>query len=316
MKSISLLFLILTATSTSVALAQMTMKPSPDDLKPKTSFQKFSDRLKIGYFGVVTTPHLDDIEKGHWNNAAISPEFGQTPEGDGKNRDTWPANVWHQIGFNYNFGAKMNFVFNPRFMTPLATPTDMKDPEDRSFIELEDIFLGFQGVVYASEDKKFNLFIRPGMRLPVSRGSRNFPNGNPTFGALTQQVELSLLPSYDFNSTWQIGIFNQNRVWIYDDRYNYSRVRIYTAPYIQYTINDVSRIQLYYESMLENSRRWESINGSKPMFTDLWQNVYVGYSRDYTSKFSAMPFVSVFVDDTPITDKSVWFGAQISYSIK
>lgn len=314
MKSISLLFLILAATSTSVALAQITTKPTTADLHNKTSFQKFSDRLKIGYFGVLTTPHLDDIEKGQWRNAAISPEFGNAPKGEHKNQDTWPTNIWHQISFNYNFGAKMNFVVNPRFMTPLANPRDMKAPEDRSFIEIEDLFLGFQGVVLASDDKKFNLWIRPGLRLPTSRASRN--SGNGGFGATTHQLELAFLPSYDFDKTWQFGVFGQIRNWVYDDRYTYARMRIYTAPYIQYTIDDVSKIQVYYENMLENSRRWESVNGKNPVFKDVWQNAYIGYGRDLTPKLNVFPFVSVFVNDRPVTDKSVWFGAQVSYSIK
>ena len=314
MKSISLLILLLTASTTSVALAQMTTKPSAEDLKPKSSFQKFSDRLKIGYFGVVTTPHLDDIQKGQWRNGAISPEFGNAPSGEQKNHDTWPTNIWHQISFNYNFGAKMNFVFNPRFMTPLADNRDMQFPEDRSWLEIEDFLVGFQGVVYSSDDKKFNLWIRPGVRLPTSRASRN--SGNGGFGATTHQLELASLPTYDFNKTWQIGLFSQIRNWVYDDRYNYARMRIYTAPFIQYTIDDVSRLQLYYENMLENQRRWKSLNGLEPMFKDVWQNVYLGYSRDITPKFNVMPYASVFVNDVPITDKSVWFGAQISYSIK
>lgn len=314
MKSISLLFLILTSLSTSVALAQMTTMPPKSSLESKSSFEKFSDRLRIGYFGVLTTPHLDDMEKGQWRNAAISPEFGLEPKGENKNRDTWPTNVWHQISFNYNFGAKMNFVFNPRFMTPLAHGRDMEAPEDRSLIEIEDFFFGFQGVVFSSDDKKFNLFLRPGMRLPTSRASRN--SGNGGFGASTHQIELGFLPTYDFNSKWQLGVFGQIRNWVYDDRYNYTRTRFYTAPFVQYTIDDKSLVQVYYENMIENFRRWESINDKKPVFKDVWQNVMVGYSRDVTSRLNLMPFASVFVNDKPVTDKSIWFGAWISYKIK
>ena len=34
-------------------------------MKPqeKKTFDKFYDRLKIGWFGVLTTPHFDDMEK-------------------------------------------------------------------------------------------------------------------------------------------------------------------------------------------------------------------------------------------------------------
>lgn len=280
----------------------------------KTSFEKFSDRLRIGYFGVLTTPHLDDIEKGQWRNAAISPTFGNAPKGEGKNQDTWPTNMWNQISFNYNFGAKLNFVVNPRFMVPLASAPDMKEPEDRALIMLDDLLVGFQGVIVSSTDKKFNLWIRPGVRLPTSRASRNSNNGG--FGRLTNQTEVAYLPTYDFNKKWQVGLFGMVRQWNYEDRYNWSRFRFYNAPYVQYAFDDTTRLQVYYESMLENRRRWESINDKKPYLQDVWQNVMVGMNKDVTSKLNIYPYAAVFVDDTPITDKSIWFGAWISYQIK
>lgn len=316
MKSSFLLTLVLSALAANVALAQITTKPTAKDLEAnkKTSFEKFSDRLRISYYGVFTSPHFDDIEKGQWRNAAISPEDGNAPKGEHKNQDTWPTNMWNQISFNYNFGAKMNFVFNPRFMVPLAGPRDMKAPEDRSLIMLDDFLVGFQGVVYTSEDKKFNLWIRPGMRMPTSRPSRN--SDNRGFGKVSRQLELGYNPTYDFNKTWQLGMFGQFRNWIYEERYNWSRFRIYYAPYIQYTMNDTTRMQVYYESMYENDRRWESVNGKKPVFKDHWQNAYVGISHDVTPKFNVFPFVSCFVNDKPVTDKSFWIGAWISYQIK
>lgn len=316
MKSSFLLTLVLSALAANVALAQISTKPSAQDLKPntKTSFQKFSDRLKIGYFGVLTTPHFDDMEKGQWRNAAISPEYGNAPKGQAKNQDTWPTNIWNQISFNFNFGAKMNFVVNPRFMVPLASSRDMKEPEDRALIMVDDVLVGFQGVVYSSEDKKFNLWIRPGMRLPTSKASRN--SGNGGFGNTTRQLEIGYNPTYDFNKTWQLGIFGQVRQWVYEERYTYARLRFYTAPYVQYTINDTTRLQAYYEHMWENFRNWESVNDKKPVFKDKWQNIMLGVSHDITSKFNVMPFVNCFVNDTPITDKSFWVGAWISYQIK
>jgi hypothetical protein len=311
MKSSFLLTLALSVLTTNVALAQITSKT----LEPKkTSYQKFSDRLKIGYFGVLTTPHFDDIGKGNWDNAAISPEFGNAPKGDQKNHDTWPTNIWHQVSFNYNFGAKLNFVVNPRFMTPLAHPVDMKAPEDRSFIMLDDLLVGFQGVIYASEDKKFNLWIRPGVRLPTSRASRN--TGNRGAGSTTRQLDLSFSPTYDFNDTWQLGLFGQLRQWVIEDQYGFDRFRVITNPYIQYTIDDVSKVQVYYELIMETDRRAKPQGDRDPVFTDRWQNVLVGYGRDFTKKLNVMPFVGCFVNDKPITDKSLWAGAWISYSIK
>jgi hypothetical protein len=316
MKSSFLFTLVLSALAANVALAQISTKPSAQDLKPntKTSFQKFSDRLKIGYFGVLTTPHFDDMEKGQWRNAAISPEYGNAKKGEQKNHDTWPTNMWNQISFNFNFGAKMNFVVNPRFMVPLTSSRDMKEPEDRALIMIDDMLIGFQGVVLSSDDKKFNLWIRPGMRLPTSRASRN--SGNGGFGNTTRQLELGYNPTYDFNKTWQLGIFGQVRQWVYEERYTLARVRLYTAPYVQYTINDTSRVQVYYEHMYENFRRQESVNNLKPLFLDKWQNVMAGVSHDITPKFNIFPYLGVFVNDGPITDKSMWLGAWISYQIK
>lgn len=316
MKSSFLFTLVLTALATNVALAQITTKPTAKELEPnkKTSFQKFSDRLRISYYGVLTTPHFDDMLKNQWRNAAISPSDGQTPRGEHKNHDTWPTNMWNQISFNFNFGAKMNFVVNPRFMVPLAAPRDMKAPEDRSLIMLDDMLVGFQGVVYSSDDKKFNLWIRPGMRLPTSRASRN--SGNGGFGSTTRQLELGYNPTYDFNKTWQLGAFGQFRQWTFDERYTWARFRIYYAPYIQYTLNDTTRIQTYFESMYENNKKWKSINGKPATFEEHWQNAYVGVSHDISPKFNVFPFISCFVNDPRLSDKSFWIGAWVSYQIK
>lgn len=323
MKSSFLLTILVTAMTASVASAQMSSRPSPQDMKPnqKTTFDKFYERLKISYFGVLTTPHLDDISHSHYDNAAISPEF--SGKGDAKNRDTWPTNVWNQIAFSYNFGAKLSFVVAPRWMTPLSHPVDMKEPEDRSLIALEDALVGFGGVIHSSEDKKFNLWIRPAMRLPVSKASRN--SGQAGAGQLSQQLEFAYNATYDFNKTWQLGLFGQLRQWVIEDRYQFDRFRIYTAPFIQYTINDTSRLQLYYENMLETNRRGEPVDDRDPKFYDVWQNMFLGYSVDVTSKFNIMPFTSVYVNDTPfrvdgtditVNQKAFWFGAWISYSIK
>lgn len=314
MKSIFLSTLVLAAMTANVVSAQVTAKPTAKkEEAKKTSFQKFSDRLKIGYFGVMTTPHLQDLKHNRWKNAAISPEFGQASKGKKKNHDTWPTNVWNQISFAYDFGAKMKFVVNPRFMIPLASPKDMKEPEDRSFIMLDDVLVGFQGVVYSTEDKKFNLWIRPGVRLPTSRASRNSGNGGT--GRTTHQLDLSYSPTYDFNKTWQLGMFGQLRQWVIEDQYTMDRFRSITNPYIQYTLDDVSKLQLYYELILETDRRGKPADDRDPVFTDRWQNVSVVYARDITPKLNVSPLVGVFVNE-PITDKSVWFGAWFSYQIK
>lgn len=309
MKSSFLLTIIVTTLTATVASAQMTMRPSPKDMQPqKSTYDKFSERLKIGYFGVLTTPNFEQIEEGNWDNAALSPEFT-----GGTNQDTWPTNVWNQIAFSYNFGAKLSFVVAPRWMTPLSHSVDMKEPEDRALIALEDALIGFGGVIHSSEDKKFNLWIRPGVRLPISRASRNSTQAGA--GQLSNQLELAYNATYDINKTWQLGLFGQFRQWVIEDRYQFDRFRIYTAPFVQYTIDDVSRVQVYYENMLETNRRDRPVGDRDPVFKDVWQNVFAGYSRDITPKFNIMPFLSCFVSE-PIESKSFWAGAWISYSFK
>lgn len=314
MKSSFLFVLLVTAMMVNVASAQMSTRPSPKDIEAdkKASFKKFHDRLRIGVFSMFTSPTMYDMAKGNWKYSATSPET-QT---FGKNRDTFPGgNFWNQISFNYNFGAKMNFVFNPRFSYWPIRPHDTTQNPEASTFQVEDFLVGFQGVIYETDDKKFNLWIRPGVRLPTSRATISAPNGG--FGTTTNNLELALLPTYDFNTTWQLGGFLQWRQWVFDDRYNYTRFRFYTAPYIQYTFNDTTRAQLYYENMLENFRRWETLGKKeKPLFTDLWQNAFVGINHDVTPKLNIFPFVSAFINDPKFSSKSFWIGAWISYQIK
>lgn len=316
MKSSFILVFAFTSLMVNSAFAQLINKPSNVDMQAndtRKSFKSFHDRLRIGVFAVPTTPHLHDMTHGQWNRAAISPEWGQD-KNKGKNRDTYATNVFTQISFNYNFGAKMNFVFNPRFTFFPMLSKDMTYPEDTGLFSFEDFLLGFQGVVYSSNDKKFNFWMRPGMRLPVSRTSRGAGNGGR--GTTTHQLEIAYLPTYDFNKQWQVGIFGQFRQWVAEDAYNYGRLRIYTAPFVQYTVNDTTRIAAYYENMLENGNRWKTQNGKNPNFQDYWQNVMVGVNKDVTSKFNIFPYAAAFVNDVPFSTKSVWFGAWLSYQIK
>jgi hypothetical protein len=291
-------------------------KPQARDLKPNenTDFKNFYDRLRISWLGVATTPTFRNMEKGRWSYAAISPEFTRGGSGDEGNEDTYATNIFNQISFNYNFGAKLNFIFNPRFTVFLAEAEGMAPPEDPGLIALEDFVVGFQGVIFSSADKKFNLWIQPAVRLPTSKPSRGAGNGGR--GTTTHQLTLGYSPTYDFDKTWQIGIFGQVRDWVAEDSYNYGRIRFYTAPYVQYTIDDTSRVQVYYENMIENQNRWKSQNGKEPLFQDYWQNVMVGYNKDITPKFNVFPFVGAFVNDVPFSNRSVWLGAWMTYQIK
>ena len=309
MKSISLLILTLTATMT-VATAQTTVKPTSET--QKTSFQKFYDRLRITYLGFITGPGVGDVKDGQFNYASTSPET-EVKELGRDNRDALPTNLYSSVAFNYNFGAKMSFVLIPRFTLPLGSTSNLEGG-DQGLITLEDTLVGFQGVVYASDDKKFNLFIRPGVRLPVSQGSRN--SGNAGLGSYTHQTDLLIAPSYTFNDKWELGLAGQIRTWIIDDRYNYTRNRFGFFPSLTYTIDDVSKIAVNYEVLVENQRRWKSLNNKVPVYKDIWQNAYVGYSRQVTEKFNVQPFLAMYVNDTPIDNDSFWVGAYLSYKIK
>lgn len=279
----------------------------------KSSFDKFYERISIGYFGVFTSPTLED-----WNasNAAISPEWGNTGRNCTRNCDTYAMNVWSQFNIQYDFGWKMKFAVLPRWTTYFANPRDMSTSigEDRAMFGLEDALVGFAGVIYSSDDKKFNWWVRPGMRLPVSHFSRNY--NHPSFGKISRQFEALHSFTYDFNPQWQVGLFAQQRLWVFEDRYNASRFRLFHAPFVSYAPRETTKIQLYYENILENNKRWESINGKPPVFKDYWQTLMFAVGQDVTSRLNVMPYLTVFVDDVPLSTRSAFIGAWISYKIK
>lgn len=308
-----------TSTTTSTTSTQSVATTSAAD---KTSFQKFYDRLSIGYFGVFTSPTLEDWDS---SNAAISPQLGDTGKNCRKNCDTYAMNLWSQVNFAYDFGWIMKFVVIPRWTTYFANPRDMDTSigEDRAMIGLEDFLVGFAGTVISSEDKKFNWFMRPGMRLPTSHFSRNANQADsatraagPGFGDLTHQLELAHFITYDFNPTWQVGLQLQQRFWIYEDRYNYSRLRFVTVPYVSYAITEKTKVQAYYQNMIESNKRWESVNGKKPSFKDIYQDVLLGVGHDVTPTVNVMPYVGFFIDDIPHSMRSAYLGAWISWKIK
>lgn len=275
---------------------------------PKSSFDKFYERLSIGYYGAITSPTL---EKWNSNNAAVSPEFsGGDPC---RNCDTYSFNIWSQVNFGYNFGGKMKFNIIPRWTTFFDTPSN-QDPGERGNILLEDALVGFSGVIFTSSNKKFNWWMRPGIRLPTSHATRHYNNGD--FGRLTYNLEVTNSFTYDFTPKFQLGLSFQDRYWIFENRYNASRNRLYIAPNFTYALNDTTKIIGYYENMLENNKRWKSINGKNPSYRNMWQNAYVGIGKDITPKLNVYPYISAFVNDVPFSMRSLWTGIWISYTIK
>ena len=314
MKSSFLLFLILSALVSTQVLGQTkkitTTAPAttqPEEA-PKSAFDKFYERLGISYYGAVTSPTL---EKWNSRHAATSPSFsGGSPC---RNCDTYSFNVWSQINFAYNFGAKLKFNVIPRFTTFFANPKT-QDPGERGTVLLEDALVGFSGVIYTSENKKFNWWIRPGARLPTSHATRH--TNDPTFGRLTYNLEVTNSFTYDFNPKFQMGLSFQDRYWIYENRYNASQNRLYIAPNFTIALNDTTKIIGYYENMLQNTRRWDSINGQSPSYRNRWQNAYIGVGKDITPKLNVYPYISAFVNDVPFSMRSFWTGAWISYTFK
>ncbi len=301
-------------TKTAPPTQTSTQSVATTEATTKSPFQRFYDRLSIGYFGVYTSPTLED-----WNsaNAATSPAFGDTERKCRKNCDTYAMNIWNQVNFAYDFGWIMKFVFIPRWTVYLDNPVDMNRSagEDRALLGIEDFLVGFAGSIVTSEDKKFNWFARPAMRLPTSHFSRNNTNG--TFGDLTHQFEVIHFITYDPNPTWQLGLIAQQRWWIYEDRYRNSRLRYYTSPYISYAPNEKTKIQVYYQSMIENNKRDEDIGlRQKPNYRDVYQDVMLAVGRDVTPTLNIMPYLGVFVDDIPLSMRSAYLGAWFSWKIK
>jgi hypothetical protein len=293
------------ATEKAKTVTTTTAVSAPTAEAPKSSFDKFYERLSIGYFGVLTTPNF---EKWDSRNAAISPEFS-----GGTNDDSYAMNIWSQVNFGYNYGGMMKFNVIPRFTTFLNEAPDQSAGE-RGMVILEDALIGFSGVVASSADKKFNWWIRPGVRLPTSHASRHFDNAD--FGRLTYGLEFLHSLTYDFTKEFQAGLTFQHRMWVFENRFNGSRIRHLTSPFVSYALNDTTKVQVYYEHMLENNKRWKSINNKNPVYKDVWQNAYIGVAKDVTSKINLFPYISAFVNDVPFSMQSVWAGMWITYSIK
>lgn len=278
-----------TATTETVSKTEVIVK--------KTPFEKFSDRLKIGYFGAYQGSSL-----GQWDYSALDEKGAKTKD--------YAHNLWNQVSFNYNFGWKMNFVINPRFVINTGS-TRYHAANDKGLVSMVDTLVGIQGVVLSSADKKFNLWTRPGIRLPNSRSSRA--------GDITMQPEALSLASYDFNPKWQLGLYNQVRWWVYEQRYNSTRYRIYNAPYLQYAITDKDKVAIWYENYIENRRNRQSFNKQKHRMEDYWNNAMVSYARDITPKINFMPFIGYFLDTTYAYERpldAAWVGFWLSVQLK
>lgn len=295
-------FLMVLCLLTGIAGAQTkTTKVSKTQVvAQKTSFQKFYDRLKISYWGSYQSSSL-----GQWDYRALDEK--------GQKYNDYAHNMFNQVSFNYNFGWKMNFVVNPRWTTNFGSTSKYPSGSGAAtgFLILEDTLVALQGTLYSSESGKFNWWARMGARLPTSSASRA--------GNITAQPEIFTIPSYDFNKKWQLGSYIQIRQWVYQQRYTGYRYRIYTAPYIQHTINDTTKVTLFVENYSENRKNLKSQNGKSPNFKGYWNNVMVGLGKDITPKMNIMPFLGYMTDADKIQQRPLdpaWFGFWLSYQIK
>jgi hypothetical protein len=273
-----------------------TTSTNSTEVPQKGSFDKFYERLKIGYFGAYSGSSL-----GHWDEKAQD-ESGVRSSG-------YAHNLWNQLSFNYNFGARMNFVVNPRWTLNTGS-TSGHGPNNTGLLALEDALVGFQGT-FSSTDKKLNLWTRPGIRLPTSRSSRQ--------NDITTQPEVLSNLTYDFDKTWQLGVFQQVRHWAYENRFTAFRYRLYHSPYVQYSVNDKNRLALWYEHYFENRSNLKSQNNKNHRLQDYWQNAMLSWSHDVSPKFNVMPFIGYVLDTSYATKRPLepaWLGAWISYQIK
>jgi hypothetical protein len=264
----------------------------------KTSYQRFSDRLKIGYFGAYSGSSL-----GQWDEKALDEKA--TKDG------SYVHNLWNQVSFRYHFGAKFDFVINPRFTLNTAS-TRGHAANNKGMLSIEDPLVGFQGVAYSSDDKKFAFWTRLGIRLPLSRGSRA--------NDISHQPEKLSQFTYDFNKEWQLGAYMQLRWWVFEDQYTPRRYRVYLAPYLQYAITDTDKVAVWYENYSENRNHWKSFNGEKHKFQTEFSNAMVSYSKDITPKINFMPFIGYYLNSTMHIDErpldAAWLGFWLSWSIK
>lgn len=287
MKSSFLLALLFVTTS---LLAQTTQTTN-------SSFDKFYERLKVSYFGAYQGSSI-----GNWNEGAIDEEGVQDPG--------YVHNLFNQVSFNYNFGAKLNFVFNPRFTINTGS-THEHTKETNTLLVVEDFLSGFQGVLYTSEDKKFTYWTRIALRLPTSRTSRA--------NDITFQPDWMSILTYDFDQKWQLGSYVALRHWVYEERFTAYRYRAYFAPYIQYSLDDTTKLALWYENYMENRRNLKSQNGKDPLFQKYWETVMVSVGKDVTPKLNVMPYLNYHLNNPKGADKpldNAGVGFWVSYQIK
>lgn len=280
------------------------------DTGNKTSFDRFYDRLSIGYFGFYQSSPLGFM---HADFAATSPETEtKNLPGCRNNCDNYPQNIFNQVTFGYDFGGGNKFIIVPRFTLFLGKARGV---EESPLFNIDDALVGFSRSLYASADKKFAWNIRPAVRLPTSRASRT--GDAPGFGDLTLQPDISTSLSYTMNENISMGYNLQNRFWVYEDRFNESQHRIAQSIYLNQKLTDKMALSYNFEYWVQNSRNRPSINGKGAFYNNIWQNFYVSLPIDITPKMNFAPTLGGYVNDPQgFGLDSMYLTASMAYSFK
>lgn len=272
----------------------------------KSHFDGFYERLGVSYFGAYTSSPLNSF---HADYAITSPKYETKFSNCPHNCDIYAQNIFNLVNISYDWGGGNKFFIQPRWTTFLGSARSLGS----TLFNIEDPVVGFSTILYASADKKLTWKFQPGLRLPVSRATRN--SDSPPFGDITHQPDIITSVSYTFNKDWSILYLVQNRVWIYEDRYNLNRHRI--AHWISLTqkISEKTSLSYNYDYWHENDRNSETINGKGTHYKETWQNIYFGVGHDVTKKLNLMPMIGFYPTDA-FGMQAAYLSMWISYTIK
>lgn len=253
----------------------------------ETLGQHLGKNLRVGYFGEFLGPSLKKADDN-------LPSKNRSDNYRGSD----PIQTFNQFSFNYDFGYKMNFIINPRFISQHGDRNDMADGDDQHVIQWDDLMIGFQGVPYSND--RFSYWVRLTYRHPTSHFSRQ--QGHNSIYEYFHQI------SYDLTPKWQLGSFNFIRYYDYKTGVGNERYRIYSAPYIVYTINERLSFMpmLEYEVQHRNANGVRSFDFMKKSYSDL----YVGLNVVVNKSLTLYPFLK-FIDESDIRYETTQVGAWI-----
>lgn len=267
-------------------------------VEDKSHFDKFNDRLRIIYFSIYSTAPLTNW---HADFTPVNSFKEGTKAGCGYNCDDYASNIFNLLILVYNYSPNASFVIQPRWSIFTGQSSD------NSLLQLEDWVVSW-GYRHKFSDE-WSIDLRPGVRLPFSRGSRNSDVAG--IGDLTLQPDFLVLLNYNPNKDWSFQYILQNRFWVYEDRFNETRHRIAQTLNTNYQLTDKLQFQHYIDYWVENSNRRESLNGKSVSYKQNFFNTYAGVSYMVTPKFGVTPLIGFYPDDPNLSwhsaNAQVWF---------